>query len=212
MRNLIVVGAGGFCKDVIFIVERINQVAPTWNLVGFLDDNPNLTGRVIDGYTVLGTTELSARYSGAYFICAFGSPIVRKHVVEKLGNVKFATLIDPDVIISKTVSVGEGTILSSGDIIVVDVSLGKHVMVNLGCTVGHDAVLHDYATLCPGVNVSGHTELGECCEIGTGSQIIQGKKIGVNAIVGAGATVVKDIPANCTAVGCPAKPIKFHDE
>ena len=49
-------------------------------------------------------------------------------------------------------------------------------------------------------------------ELGTGMQIIQGKAIGDYSIIGAGAVVVKDIPARCTAVGSPAKPIKYHDE
>ncbi|HHU03083.1 MAG TPA: hypothetical protein GXZ91_08160 [Christensenellaceae bacterium] len=44
--------------------------------------------------------------------------------------------------------------------------------------------------------------------INNGSQIIQGLTIGENTIVGAGAVVVRDLPANCTAVGVPAQVIK----
>ena len=61
------------------------------------------------------------------------------------------------------------------------------------------------------VNVSGNTLLGECVEMGTGSQIIQGQSVGDGTIVGAGAVVVKELPKECTAVGIPAKPIKFHE-
>ena len=89
--------------------------------------------------------------------------------------------------------------------------IGKHVIINLDCTVGHDAILHDFVTLYPSVNVSGISEIGRCTELGTGAQIIQAKKIGESTIIGAGAVVVKDIPAKCTAVGSPAKPIKFFE-
>jgi acetyltransferase-like isoleucine patch superfamily enzyme len=46
--------------------------------------------------------------------------------------------------------------------------------------------------------------------VGTGAQIINLVEIGENTIIGAGAVVSKSLPANCTAVGIPAKPIKFH--
>lgn len=50
--------------------------------------------------------------------------------------------------------------------------------------------------------------MGECSKFGTGMQIIQGKNIGTESIIGAGAVVIRDIPDRCTAVGSPAKVIK----
>ena len=47
---------------------------------------------------------------------------------------------------------------------------------------------------------------------GTGAAIIQGITIGEWTIIGAGAVVVDDIPANVTAVGIPAKVIKTREE
>lgn len=44
-----------------------------------------------------------------------------------------------------------------------------------------------------------------------GAKIINRLQIGKNTIVGAGAVVSKSLPENCTAVGIPAKPIKFHE-
>ena len=81
----------------------------------------------------------------------------------------------------------------------------------MDCTIGHDAVLEPFVTVYPSANISGMTRIGYGAELGTGMQIIQGKQIGANSIIGAGAVVVKDIPANCTAVGSPAKPIKFFE-
>ena len=111
------------------------------------------------------------------------------------------------MIISNRVNIGEGCIICAGNIITVDITIGNHVILNLDCTVGHDAKIYDYVTINPSVNVSGNTVVGECCEIGTGTKIIQGKKIMNNIIVGAGATVVKDLVEIGTYVGCPAKRI-----
>ena len=135
--------------------------------------------------------------------------IIQK-VTEINPNIKFAILIDPSVVKSDLVEIGEGSIICAHTIITVNIKIGKHVIINLDCTVGHDAVLYDFVTLYPSANISGITEIGPCSELGTGMQIIQGKRIGAYTIVGAGAVVVKDIPDASTAVGNPAKPIKFH--
>jgi serine acetyltransferase len=112
---------------------------------------------------------------------------------------------------SELVTIGEGTIICAHTIITVNIEIGAHVIINLDCTIGHDAILHDFVTLYPSVNVSGITEIGHCSELGTGVQIIQCKKVGEYSIVGAGGVIVKDIPIKCTAVGSPAKPIRFFE-
>lgn len=215
MKSLYIIGAGGFGREVAWLVERINAVNPTWTLEGFIDDNPDVIGTIVGGYPVVGGVDaLGALDHEAWVICAIGAAKVRKVVIEKataFQNVKFATLIDPSVLMSDRVTIGEGSIICAGNIITVDIKLGKHCIVNLDCTIGHDAILEDYVTVYPSVNISGITHIGEGSELGTGMQIIQGKTIGNEAIVGAGAVVVKDIPARCVAVGSPAKPIRFFD-
>ena len=130
----------------------------------------------------------------------------RKTIIDKFTdtNVKFATLIDPSVILSNRVEIGEGSIICAGTILTVDISIGKHVIINLDCTLGHDDIINDFVTIYPSVNVSGNVEIGECSELGTGAQIIQGKRIVSNTIIGAGAVVVKDIIESNVYVGVPA--------
>ncbi|HHX60670.1 MAG TPA: acetyltransferase [Epulopiscium sp.] len=210
MKKIIIVGVGGFGREVAWLIERINQIKPTWELLGFVDDNIELIGSVVGGYPVLGDCNWLNRQQGElYAVCAIGASKVRKQVIKKLKGVKFATLIDPKVEMSKRVNLGEGCIICAGTILTVDITIGSHVIINLDCTIGHDAVMNDFVTLYPSVNISGNTVLGECVEMGTGCQIIQGITIGDETIVGAGAVVVRELPRACTAVGSPAKPIKF---
>ncbi len=215
MKDLIIIGASGFGREVAWLAERINNINAEWNILGFLDDNKEIEGNTVGGYKVLGNVLSSVNYPDAYYICAIGSAVIREKVISKLSSVlpevKFATLIDPTAQMSERVSIGEGSMICAGCIITVDISIGKHFIMNLDSTVGHDAVINDYVTLYPSVNVSGITKIGKCTEIGTGSQIIQGKTIGDYTIVGAGSVVVKDLPDKCTAVGTPAKPIKFFE-
>ncbi|MHB8129107.1 MAG: acetyltransferase [Mobilitalea sp.] len=212
MKKLVIIGVGGFGREVAWLVERINNIKQTWELIGFVDDNEKFLGCIIGGYPVLGTCEwLGDHENDVFTVCAIASSKIRKKVISKLSLVKFATIIDPNVIMSERVTMGDGCIICASTIITVDISLGSHVIINPNCTIGHDAILKDFVTLYPSVNISGNTVLEECVEMGAGSMIIQGLVIGVGTIVGAGAVVVKELPPECTAVGIPAKPIKFHD-
>ena len=210
MKDLYIIGAGGFGREVAWIVERINSIKPTWNLKGFIDDNETLWGSKEGEYHVFGGCEYLSALEDVYAVCAVGSSNVRKKIIEKLKDtsVKFATLVDPSVLYSNSVKIGEGAIVCAGTIITVNVNIGDHVIVNLDCTIGHDAVINDFVTIYPSVNVSGNVLIGECSELGTGTQIIQGKKVISNTIIGAGAIVVKDCIESGTYVGSPAKKIK----
>lgn len=212
MKNIVIIGSGGFGREVAWLIEDINEVKPTWNIIGFVDDNPEMLGEKLNGYEVVGNIDwlMSQEY---YVVNAIAGTNTRKNMMDKLSNSnnKYPTLIHPNVIISDTSTIGEGTIICAGNIISVNVTIGKHVIINLDSTIGHDAIIEDFTTILPSVNVSGNVIVNKRVSIGTGSAIIQGLSVGENTIVGAGAVVVKDIPANCTAVGTPAKPIKFHN-
>lgn len=84
-------------------------------------------------------------------------------------------------------------------------------ILNLGCTVGHDAIIKDYASFMPTCNISGEVLIEEGVYCGTGVKIINQTSIEEYAIVGASAVVTKPIPGHCTAVGMPAKTVKFHE-
>ena len=215
LKDLYIIGAGGFGREVAWLVERINKIELTWNIKGFIDDNTSIHGLLQDDYSVVGGCDYLMNITQeVWVVCAVGSAKIRKTIIKKLkknANVNFATLIDPSVMRSERVDIGEGSIICAGTIITVDISIGSHVIINLDCTIGHDDIIHDFVTIYPSVNVSGSVVVGECVELGTGMQIIQGKSIGRESIIRAGAVVIRDIPEKCVAVGSPAKPIKFFE-
>lgn len=212
VKKLILIGASGFGREVAWLVERINAKELEWDVVGFLDDNPNLAHKIVNGYEVLGKIEDSFKYEDAYFACCVGSSKLRKEIIDKLkrlnSDISFATLIDPSVTMSKLVKIGDGSIICADTILTVNAYVGNHVIINLDCTIGHDAELKEFVTLYPSVNISGNVVIDGYTEIGTGTQIIQGKKVGSNTIIGAGSVVVSDINSNVTAVGVPCAPIE----
>lgn len=216
MKDIVIFGAGGLGREVFFEIRRLNNLKEEYNILGFADDLPGAVGREIHGIRILGGAEwLKAYDKPLCVVIAVGSGRVRKAIYERIRenkNLTFPNIIAHDAVFSESVTFGEGCIVCFSAVFTVDIGIGSFVLVNNGCTVGHDSVLEDFSTLYPGVNISGSVRLKSCCEIGAGSCVIQGKTIGENTIVGAGAAVIADLPSNCTAVGVPAKVIKRASE
>lgn len=214
MKDIVILGAGGFAREVAWLIESINFIEPRWNLLGFIDENKENHGKIFNGVKVLGDFNwFKLIDQEVYAVGAVGNPRIKEHLINKTegSGVKFATLIHPDTLIASNNRIGEGTIICAGNIITTNIQIGNHVIINLNCTVGHDAVLDDFCTVAPSVNVSGNVRLYKGVDVGTGSAIIQGVEVGEHSIIGAGSVVVRNIPAGCTAVGAPARPIKFHN-
>lgn len=220
MKNIVIVGAGGFGREVQWLIERINEKQdieygePLWNIIGYIDDGVE-AGTEVNGHMVLGGCDYLIKQNAPLAVaCAIGTSKTRKKVIDKIRynqHLSFPNLIDPSVQMSDRIEFGEGNLVCAGNILTVDIKIEDFCIINLDCTVGHDAVLLSFVTVYPSVNISGCVNVGECAELGTGTQIIQGKCIGTGTIVGAGSVVVRDLPAECTAVGAPCKPIKFHE-
>lgn len=210
MRDIYIVGAGGFGREVQWLIERINEQKPTWNFCGYVDD-----GQVgsVNGTPIVGTVDFFVRMceknaQNVAVVCAIGNSKVRKSVVERLrvsDTICFPNLIDPSVIMSERVALGEGNIICAGNILTVDIRLGSYNIVNLDCTVGHDVEMQNFVTVYPSANISGATTLECCVEVGTGAHIIQGLTVQADSIIGAGAVVVSNITESGTYVGVPAR-------
>jgi len=214
MKDIAIFGAGGFGREVHMLINQINSISNEWNFIGYYDDDTNKIGKTINGYKVLGGIDaLNSHKEELFVIFAIAEPRIKKIVVEKVSNrlIKYPILIHPNVILGdyQFLEIGEGTIICANVVITVNIKIGKHVILNLACTVGHDTTIGDYCSFMPTINISGEVIIEDCVYVGTGAKIINQLKIGSNTIVGAGAVVAKDLPSFCTAVGVPAKPIKF---
>ena len=214
MENIAIYGAGGFGREVLTLIEQINERENKYNFIGFFDDGIK-RGEMINGFPVLGgISVLNHLEERLALVLAIGSPEMKKSVFRKIrnSNLLFPSLIHPSAQIcaARYVELEDGCIVCAGCIITVNVVIHKFVILNLSCTVGHDTEIGEFSSLMPAVNISGEVVIGKEVYVGTGAKIINQLSIGDGTIVGAGAVVAKSLPSNCTAVGIPAKPVKFH--
>lgn len=206
---LVIVGAGGFGREVLELVRDINADHPTFNILGFLDDgelNPHVLERA--GIPLLGPSDKIATLD-ASFVIAIGAGSARRRI-DALARAKHhaavATLVHPAATLGRDVLVGEGAIVAAGSRITTHVAIGRHAHVNVNCTVGHDVTIEDFATLFPGVHVAGGCVIEEGATLSMGSAILPGVRVGRGAVVGAGAVVVRDVPPDTTILGPVARP------
>lgn len=209
MERIAIVGSGGFAREVLTLIDDINLRQPTYAMVGFIDND---TSKTIHGYPVIGDDEFVNQINEPLsVVIAVGEPHLKRKIINKYTNplVKFPTLIHPSVLIGSkdTVNIGKGCIICAGCILTTDIEIKDFVTLNLMCTVGHDTEIDNDCSFMPSVNISGEVKVNEGVYVGTGAKIINQLEIGNHTIIGAGAVVVKNISANCTAVGVPAKPI-----
>lgn len=213
MKNIVIIGAGGFGREVKTLIDSINNQTPTYRFLGFYDDGFK-KGQIINGCPVLGgILDINVINIQCSVVIAVGDPQTKQGLYEKIknSNVDFPNIIHPNVLLSDDfVEIGMGNIICASCIITCNINIKDFVILNLMCTVGHDTIISSFSSFMPSVNISGDVLIHEKVYVGTGAKIINQLEIGANTIVGAGAVVSKSLPENCTAVGIPAKPIKFH--
>lgn len=205
MRKLVIVGASGFGREVAWIVERINRVAPQFELAGFCDDAVDMQTGLLGAYPLLGRVEDAAQKGAELFFCAIGNNRSRQAVTSRAiaAGLTPVTIIDPSAVVAPDAVVGEGSYVGIGSVVSTGVRLGDGVIVNHHVCVGHEVVVGDFAQLCPGVNVSGGCRIGDGALLGTNSGTIPLRRVGAWATVGAGTVALRDVTDGASVVRAP---------
>ncbi len=208
-KKIVLIGAGGFGREVARIIESINRNTKQYELLGFLDDGPQFNqNSVVRGYPWLGKTDWILDHKDDVVCnCTVGDAATKAKIMSRLMDqgVQFETIIAPTAGIAEETEIGPGCVFYWNAGISVDCKVGTGVLLNDGVKLGHDVVIGDYTSIMPGTRISGGCIIGEQVNIGGQAFIIPGKKVGDRARIAAGSIVFSNVRAGTTVLGNPAK-------
>ena len=204
MTDVVIWGCGGHGREVNMLCEHAGV-----RVLGFLDERPEMKGRLIDNVPVLGTlADIASLRDRVMVICAgVGDPALKRRFSDMTAADGFTLsppIVHPSAHVSSCVSVGPGTVVCAGVVMTVNVRIGRHVIVNVNATISHDASIDDFATVAPGVNVCGGVSVGEGAYLGVGCSIRERIQIGAWSVIGGGSFVRSNVPERTVYAGVPA--------
>jgi sugar O-acyltransferase (sialic acid O-acetyltransferase NeuD family) len=207
LKNLIIVGAGNFGRELLCWAMDIPENQREWEIKGFIDDDLHS----LDGYDVIvpilhTITDYHPKHNDV-FICAISRPQVKLVVCKTLEDkgATFINIIHPTCVIGSHNKIGVGVVMCPYSAITTHVTIGNHVTINLHSTIGHDAVLEEGVTLSGHCDVTGFVHLCKGVYLGSGARLLPRARAEEFSTIGAGTVVLKKVKAYKTVFGVPAK-------
>lgn len=209
MNDIAIFGAGGFGKEVACLINSINRKKPTWNFIGFFDDNVSLKGTRNNYGNIIGTINDLNNYEYPLgIVVAIGEPsnIYKTIISIKNNNITFPNLISPDLteLDNESCSIGKGNVIMFQSLISHNVCIGDFNVFNCGTSIGHDVKIGSFNSFMSYTKLSGNLTIGDQNFFGVGSVIIQNIKIGFKTTIGANSLILRDTKNETTYLGNPA--------
>ncbi len=206
----IIIGAGTYAEVYLaYLLEAGIEI------VGFVDDNPELLGKMVRGYQVLGKVSdlnvIKDKYQVEAVYCPIGNNGVRVKLLKqaKALGLKTPCFIHPSVVLSPHVEIGDGVYILLGSNVMPYTKIHDYVMISMNVNVAHHNVLEEGVFLSTGVNFGASITAHKRAYVGIGATIMTGiSQLGEDCLVGAGAVVIRDVPEMTIVAGVPAKVIR----
>lgn len=213
MKKIIIFGCGGHARIVLDTIKLIKKYKP----IGFIDEK-KYKGSLSKEIKYLGSIDnfdniiKGNDIKNLCGVVAVGSNIIRKKIVKRIGNLnkkfKWANIIHPSVVISKSARLGSGNMVLAGSIICSETIIHNHVSINTGTSIDHNNVFFNFSSTGPRAVTGGNVKIGELSFLGIGTAVTHNITIGNNTVIGGQSFVCKDCTSNSLYYGVPAKKIR----
>ncbi len=206
-KALILVGAGGFGREVLkYVVDAIADT-PHLRLKGFLDDNPAALKAFNTGLSVIGSIQGYAIQPEDRFVMTIGDPFLRAEITKGMQarGAQFQTIVHPTAYVASSATLGSGCIVGPFSSIGSDAKVGDHVVLTWYSSLAHDSISHTFVVLSPYSTANGSAVLEEGVFLGTHAVVNPMIRVGAWSKVASGSVVYRQVPPHSLAMGNPAK-------
>ena len=210
-KRVLILGAGGHGRVVLDILLQDSRHRP----VGFLDNNPAILGRRVDGLPVYGSIDELERFHAelniAGVIIAIGDNGTRRGLARHVdaAGIELINAIHPSATLATTATLGRNVVICAGSVVCDQCQVGSSVILNTGCIIDYQTMIGEGSHICPGVRIGGRAKVESGAFIGIGATVIPNITLGCECIIGAGSVVIEDVASLCTVVGVPARSVKL---
>lgn len=213
MKKIAIIGAGGFGREVVCLINAINEKNEEWDFIGFFDDVKNIGYENEYGKVLGRIKDLNSYPESLAVVVAIAKPSAIEVIVKSITspNIYFPNLIAPNAIFfdKNNISLGRGNIISFGCSISCNVHIGNFNILNCCILVGHDTRIGDYNAIMPSTNISGNVTMGERNFLGVSSVILEKLTIGNDTTIGANSLIFRNTKDKNTYIGNPASIVKL---
>ena len=210
MKDLLIFPFGGNARESLLVINSLNNVKPTWNILGFIDDNKYCWGKKYLGIKVLGGRDILSCFPTAKIIAVPGNPknfLIRSQIISQLNQPldRFISIIDPNAQISPDAKIGLNSVLMANVVVSCSVKIGNHCIVLPNTVISHDSYIGDHVLIGSNVTISGSCRVEHTCYIASGTSIKDHLTIGPKCLIGLGSCVIENVPEKTVVVGNPAR-------
>lgn len=210
LPKLVIIGAGGFGREVLAWAGQSVQVGRDWEIKGFIDDNLDALAKRPSPGKLLGKIADHQPAVDEVFICALGVPAVKRKISELIlaRGGKFTRVIHRSAVLGHEVELADGVILCPNAVVSANNRLGRGVVVNLNSTVDHDAEVGDWTQINCHCDLTGGVIVGREVWFGSHVAIAPGVRVGDEAYLGTGTVIFRDVEPKAKMFGVPARRIE----
>ena len=212
MKHLIIVGAGGFGREMFGVAREALGFGTEFDIKGYLDDRADALSGFADYPPVLGPLAAYDPEPDDVFITALGDIATRRRCAAAIAarGGRFISIVHRSATLGPNVKIGVGSFIANNAVLTADVTVGDHACVFHNTSVGHDTTLGDYSHVYAQCAVGGGVRIGPGAAVYPGARIVPRRSIGEDAVVGIGAVVILNVPARTTVYGNPASPVEAN--
>jgi len=206
-KKLVIIGDGEFAE---IACEYFKHDAGR-EIAGFAVERNFLKKDSLFDVPVIAFEEIEQRFAPEHHDAFVAIPYTQLNRVRtrlcaaaRAKGYRLATYVSSAAFVWRNVEIGENCFIFENNVIQYSVRIGNNVVLWSGNHIGHRSVIEDNCFFASHVVVSGYCRFGESCFVGVNSTLRDQITVGRDAVIGAGAVVVKNVGDRQVVRGNPA--------